>query len=86
MKHEDLSDSFFSPQANLRSAAIPALDDVVEIDARAIAAATQTDVRSVRKMLGGGHVRGLAGARIRRALSERAQEAPCLANGTTRTR
>ena len=86
MKHEDLCGAFFSPQANLRPAALPALDDVDEIDARAIAAATQTDVRSVRKVLDGGNVRGLAGARIRRALAERAHEAPCLANRTTRTR
>jgi len=47
---------------------------VDEIDVRRIAADTLTDVRSVRKALQGGHVRGLAGARIQRALAERAKE------------
>jgi hypothetical protein len=36
-----------------------------------IAIRAQVDPRSVRKRLGGGRVRGLAGARIERALAER---------------
>jgi hypothetical protein len=43
-----------------------------EIEARRIAVETQTDVRSVKKVVSGGHVRGLPGARIHRALAERA--------------
>ena len=45
------------------------------LDARRIALETQADVRSVKKALAGGHVRGLPGARIQRALAERAERA-----------
>ncbi len=48
-------------------------DDAEELDELAvaeIAAAAQTDRRTVRKALRGDAVRGLAGARIRRAIAE----------------
>ena len=42
-----------------------------EIEIRQIASETMTDVRSVRKVVAGGVVRGIAGARIARAIQER---------------
>ncbi len=54
------------------AAPLPSSWNLDEIEARRIALETQTDVRSVKKALAGGHVRGLPGARIQRALAERA--------------
>ena len=45
---------------------------VDELLARAVAVATHTDVRTVRRVLRGEVVRGLAGARIRAELENRA--------------
>ncbi len=52
------------------SVSLPSSWSIDEIEARRIALETQT-VRSVKKALAGGHVRGLPGARIQRALAER---------------
>jgi hypothetical protein len=58
---------------NATSAApLPSSWNLDEIEARRIALETQTDVRSEKKVVAGGHVRGLPGARIHRALAERA--------------
>jgi hypothetical protein len=47
-----------------------------ELLAREVAAATFTDVRTVRRVLRGEPVRGLAGARIRAELARRAWASP----------
>lgn len=45
--------------------------DVDDLTIAELAAAAQVDRRSIRKVLRGGKVRGLAGARIKRVFCER---------------
>ena len=71
MKHDDLSERSAVTHVTPVPSAPSLWDGIDEIEARRIAVETQTDVRSVKKVLLGGSVRGLAGARIQRALRER---------------